>query len=42
MCETVECMNYFIGINIEADPDSMYVVCGPCGNEITNIVPVVP
>lgn len=39
-CETANCENENIAIEITSNEDELIVICGPCANLITNIVPV--
>lgn len=39
-CHTTGCENSEIVILINAVADSPYIICGPCGNQITDIVNV--
>jgi hypothetical protein len=40
-CEIQDCLNFNVPIDVPLDPITLNVICGPCGNEITNIVPIV-
>ena len=39
-CHTAECENADITICISAVVDAPYVVCGPCGQHIEDVIPV--
>jgi len=39
-CRTFGCGNENINILVDADVNTPSVVCGPCGQPITNITPV--
>ena len=39
-CHTAECENSEIVIRISAVADAPYVVCGPCGIQIEDVIPV--
>jgi hypothetical protein len=39
MCEINECINYNVKIIVVADASNPHVICGPCGNEITHVIP---
>jgi hypothetical protein len=41
-CQVQGCINFNIEINVPVDTNYPHVICGPCGNEITNMVPIVP
>ena len=40
-CHTAECENSEIVIRINAVVGTPYVVCGPCGIQIEDVIPVV-
>lgn len=39
-CHSADCENSEIIIRVNAVADNPYVVCGPCGNQIEDVVPV--
>jgi hypothetical protein len=39
-CHTAECENAEITILVSAVADAPYVVCGPCGIQIEDVIPV--
>ena len=40
LCRTIGCENENIIIRIQTDAEPPTVICGPCGAEITDIIPV--
>lgn len=40
VCRTADCINDGVVIQIMSDDDVPIVLCGPCGNEITDITRV--
>lgn len=41
ICHTEGCENENIAIVVPAAAENPCVICGPCGNQITDLVPVV-
>jgi hypothetical protein len=39
-CHTPNCHNAEIPLTVPADVHEQYIVCGPCGVRVTDIVPV--
>lgn len=39
-CHTVECENAEIAIRIDAVVDGPNIICGPCGIQIEDVIPV--
>ena len=39
-CHSAECENSKITIRVNAVADAPYVVCGPCGIQIEDVIPV--
>jgi len=39
-CRTPDCHNEGATITVPGDPIEPYVVCGPCGQQITDVQPV--
>ena len=39
-CHTTECENAEITIRVNAVADAPFVVCGPCGIQIEDVIPV--
>lgn len=39
-CNTLNCENIDITIRVNAVADNPFVICGPCGNQIQDVVAV--
>lgn len=39
-CHSIDCENANITIRVNAVADNPFVICGPCGNQIEDVVPV--
>lgn len=40
-CRTGGCINQDVPLDVPIAEENPHVICGPCGNQITDIIPVV-
>lgn len=39
-CHSADCENSEVSIRVNAVADSPHIICGPCGNQIEDVIPV--